>query len=111
MSTAATAATAATTATVVKDGDKFTCTLGTTVLGKSKHADYFEFHLKKGDVKVLRDAGITHIDYVDGGTVNKTFVFAKPAAKAAAKAAKAALAAAGVTATLTAALADATVAT
>ena len=69
---------AATTATVAKVGDKFTCTLGTTVLGTSKWPDYFELHLRKGDVKVLREAGITHIAYEDGKTVDVT----KPAAKA-----------------------------
>lgn len=69
---------AATTATVAKVGDKFTCTLGTTVLGTSKWPDYFELHLRKGDVKVLREAGITHIAYEDGKTVDVT----KPAVKA-----------------------------
>lgn len=73
---------ATTTATVTKDGDKFTCTLNGTVLGTSKHQDYFEYHLKKGDVKALREAGITGIDYVDGGIVTKTWIKAAPAVTA-----------------------------
>lgn len=75
---------AATTAFVAKVGDKFTATLGTTVLGSSKHEDYFEYHLRKGDVKALREAGITHVAYVDDkGTVVRTEDVTKPKARAA----------------------------
>lgn len=80
--------TAATIAFVAKAGDKFTATLGTTVLGTSKHADYFEYHLKKGDVKALREAGITDVAYVDDSdNVTKTVSVVKVNAAAAAVAA------------------------
>lgn len=76
-----------TTATVRKVGDKFACNIGATVLGTSKHWDYFELHLRQGDVKVLREAGITKIEYVDEqGNVTKTFDPAAPAQKRAPKA-------------------------
>lgn len=55
----------ATTAVVTKVGDKYACHLGAVSLGTSKHQDYFEYHLRKGDVKALREAGITAIAYTD----------------------------------------------
>lgn len=79
-----------TTAIVRKVGDKFACSIDAKVLGTSKHPDYFELHLRQGDVKVLKEAGITKIEYVDEqgavtSTVDTTVPYVKKTPKAAAK--------------------------
>lgn len=61
------------TAVVKQDGAAFVCTLDGKSLGRSKHDDYFIYHARRGDVKAIREAGITHFAYVDANdNVTKT---------------------------------------
>lgn len=70
-------------ATVKQDGAVFVCTLNGVELGRSKHNDYFEYHAKRGDVKALREANLTHINYVDAaGTVTTVRIKDEPVADA-----------------------------
>lgn len=91
-------------ATVKQDGAVFVCTLNGVELGRSKHNDYFEYHAKRGDVKALREANLTHINYVDAaGTVTTVRIKDEPVADA-----TAAIAATVAAATAPAATADTT---
>ena len=70
--TTSAAAPANKTAFIMKDGDKFTCVVDNQRVATSKHADYVEHHLRRGDVKALTDLPIENIAYVDdNGTVTK----------------------------------------
>jgi hypothetical protein len=56
----------------MKDGDKFACVVNNERVATSKHADYVEYHLRRGDVKVLTELSINNIAYVDdNGVVTK----------------------------------------
>lgn len=67
------------TAFVMKEGDKFVCVIDKERIGASKHEDYFEYHLRRGDVKVLKDSSIQKFAYVDDtGTVTKIVDVAAP---------------------------------
>jgi hypothetical protein len=60
------------TAFIMKDGDKFACVVDNERVSTSKHEDYVEYHLRRGDVKALKDLAIEKIAYVDEqGTVTR----------------------------------------
>ena len=72
MATQTTQASAAVPAFVMKEGEKFVCVIDKERIGVSKHWDYFQYHLRRGDVKALKNANIEKFVYVDEtGTVTK----------------------------------------
>ena len=64
-----------------KESGKFELVLDGEVVGKSKHRDYFEYHLGRRDVPKLNELGITKVVYADEMTMPIT-----PAAGAVAEA-------------------------
>lgn len=75
----ATTQAAAVTGFVMKEHDKYVCVVGKDRVGVSKHQDYFEYHLRRGDIKTLSNLNIEKIAYVDeGGTVTNVIDIAVP---------------------------------
>ena len=77
-----------TVAVIIPTGDKYTCIFGAESFGVSKHADYWEYHYAKGDLRKAANADISKFVHVNADGFIETITSAKLLLSAGIKGAK-----------------------